>query len=133
MLGADTRRVLNKAAARSGRAAPSPPYPRRVDPAANLPDPDHIIVTVAHPFDNHAGLAVQRLLDELCTVLGFCLPPSDQARLRQSPPLSPDAFTDEVLRAEGMDPHLDAKLREQVNAVVVRRMPDIVNAFRRGH
>src|SRR5262249_33932342 len=32
---------------------------------------------------------VQSLLDELCTCLGFCLPPANQAQLRTSPPITP--------------------------------------------
>jgi hypothetical protein len=64
---------------------------------------------------------VQRLLDELCTCLGFCLPPDGQARLRTSPPGTPDAFTDAVLDAEGLDPEdPDRKLRQAVRDRVVR-------------
>ncbi len=50
---------------------------------------------------------VEALLAELCVVLGFCLPPDEQARLRESPPNDVDAFTDAVIRAEGLDPHAD--------------------------
>ena len=39
--------------------------------------------------------------------MGFCLPPDEQARLRESPPTDVDAFTDAVIRAEGLDPHAD--------------------------
>lgn len=47
---------------------------------------------------------VGHLLYELCTELGFCLPPEAQARLIEDPPDSVDAFTDAVIVAEGMDP-----------------------------
>ena len=50
---------------------------------------------------------VEALLYELCGVLGFCLPPDEQARLRESPPTDVDEFTDAVIRAEGLDPHAD--------------------------
>jgi hypothetical protein len=50
---------------------------------------------------------VEALLAELCIVLGFCLPPDEQARLRESPPTDVDAFTEAVIRAEGLDPHVD--------------------------
>ena len=50
---------------------------------------------------------VEALLYELCVVLGFCLAPDEQARLRESPPTYVDAFTDAVIRAEGLDPHAD--------------------------
>lgn len=53
---------------------------------------------------------VEALLYELCVVLGFCLPPDAQARLRESPPTDVDAFTDAVIRAEGLDPHADIPL-----------------------
>lgn len=53
---------------------------------------------------------VETLLYELCVELGFCLPPDEQARLRESPPTNVDAFTDAVIRAEGIDP-ADIQLR----------------------
>jgi hypothetical protein len=59
---------------------------------------------------------VDRLLSELCVDLGFCLPPEDQERLRDSPPSTIDAFTDAVFIAEGMDPLVPPQLRKQVRA-----------------
>jgi hypothetical protein len=66
--------------------------------------------------------AVQQLLDELCVGLGFCLPPDEQRRLRESPPLDVDSFTDAVFEAEGLDAGLDGRLRRQVRERVDRRM-----------
>jgi hypothetical protein len=43
--------------------------------------------------------------------MGFCLPPDEAARLRSSPPPDVDAFTDAVIRAEGLDPYADIPLR----------------------
>jgi hypothetical protein len=63
-------------------------------------------------------LLIQRLLDELCVKLGFCLSPSDQRRLRTAPPLDPDRFTDAVFQAEGMDPRLYGQPRRQVRRTV---------------
>ena len=48
--------------------------------------------------------AIQFLLDELCTTLGLCLPPDAHDALATHPPPDPEAFTDAVLRAEGLDP-----------------------------
>ena len=63
---------------------------------------------------------VQALLSELCVVLGFCLPPIEQARLQASPPTEVDAFTDAVIRAEGLDRYADIPLhlRRDVRARV---------------
>jgi hypothetical protein len=60
------------------------------------------------------------LLYELCTKLGFCLPPDDQARIVASPPPDIDSFTDEVMVIEGFDPALEKQLRRQVRALVAR-------------
>ncbi len=67
--------------------------------------------------------SVQRLLDDLCADLGFCLPPSERLRLREAPPTSVDAFTDAVFRAEGMDPRLHTAQRRQVRDRIERRLP----------
>lgn len=71
------------------------------------------------------AIAVQRLLDELCADLGFCLPTREQARLRQWPHLDPDALTDAIFVAEGMDPRLYQHLRRQVQARVESWLPTI--------
>jgi hypothetical protein len=63
---------------------------------------------------------VESLLYELCVDLGFCLPPDERIRLRDSPPRDVDAFTDAVFVAEGLDPRLDTWLRRQVRERVVR-------------
>jgi hypothetical protein len=68
---------------------------------------------------------VVRLLNELCIGLGFCLPPDDNERLRADPPEDPDAFTNAVFVAEGMDPILsDGDLWRSVRGRVL-------DAFRR--
>jgi hypothetical protein len=54
---------------------------------------------------------VDALLSELCVTMGFCLPPDEAARLRKSPPTDVDAFTDAVIRAEGLDPYADIPRR----------------------
>jgi hypothetical protein len=59
-------------------------------------------------------IEVQRILDELCVGLGFCLPPEEQRRLRESPPADADSFTDAVFQAEGLDPMLEKRLRRRV-------------------
>jgi hypothetical protein len=65
---------------------------------------------------------VQQLLDDLCVKLGFCLPPTEQRRLRESPPLDADSFTDAVVEAEKMDPRLHEQLRRQVRERIDQRM-----------
>jgi len=57
---------------------------------------------------------VDALLNELCSKLGFCLPPEEQARLRDAPPVEVDAFTDAVFVAEGMRPDGDLHLWREV-------------------
>lgn len=74
---------------------------------------------------SHAVLIA--LLDELCVQLGFCLAPDDRAELAANPPAGVDAFTDEVIRAEGMDPVLmDSSLRRRMRAVVEERASRIL-------
>ncbi len=53
---------------------------------------------------------VELLLEELCVVLGFCLPPAANAQLMADPPTGLDEFTDAVIRAEGLDPYSDIPL-----------------------
>jgi hypothetical protein len=69
--------------------------------------------------DTSIESTLQRVLDELCVVLGFCLGPDENARLRSNPPPGVDAFVDEVIRAEGMDPtYLDNDLRRRMREIV---------------
>ncbi|HYN94951.1 MAG TPA: hypothetical protein VES42_13970 [Pilimelia sp.] len=65
---------------------------------------------------------VQRLLNELCIKLGFCLPPEENRRLEQSPPGDVDSFTDAVIEAEGMGDMSHTDIRRQVREVVERHM-----------
>jgi len=60
------------------------------------------------------------LLSELCGKLGFCLPPKEIARLRESPPESVDEFTDAVFLAEGVDLEQSRELRRQVRDIVAK-------------
>ena len=80
---------------------------------------------------------VEALLYELCVVLGFCLPPDEQARLRESPPTDVDAFTDAVIRAEGLDSYanIPIHLRRDMRARVAehfRKAEDEQQFGRRG-
>ncbi len=65
---------------------------------------------------------IEALLYELCVVLGFCLSPDAQERLMSEPPADVDAFTDAVIRAEGLDPYADIPLhlRRDVRARVAK-------------
>src|SRR4051794_25293000 len=48
-------------------------------------------------------------LGELCTKLGYCLPPDAQEAILSNPPSDVGAFVDAVLIAEGRDPNLMTK------------------------
>ena len=62
---------------------------------------------------------LEALLDQLCVVFGFCLPPNAKAALRTSPPEGVHAFTDAVITAEGMDPvSVDTSLRRRMREMV---------------
>jgi hypothetical protein len=74
------------------------------------------------------AVAVQRLLDEVCDDLGFCLPPGAEARLRQAPPLDADGLTDAIFIAENMEPGVYPYLRQDVKAIIDRRLPSIVRS-----
>ena len=68
---------------------------------------------------------VERLLNDLCVHLGFCLPPDERARFKESPPADVRSFTDAVFFAEGLDP--DTSRRH-----IYRQVRDMVaDAFRR--
>ena len=78
--------------------------------------------------DDQVDIAVdlQGLLDELCVRLGFCLPPQEQERLRQTrPPLDVDEFTDAVFVAERMDPRLYKASRRRVRDCVEQHLAAI--------
>jgi hypothetical protein len=47
---------------------------------------------------------VEALLDELCRVYGYCLPPDRKMDLLAQPPRDLDAFVDALLEAEGLEP-----------------------------
>lgn len=62
------------------------------------------------------------LVDELCIELGFCLPPTERARL-QVRPMDVDSFVEAVLLAEGPDPELvDRGSRRQIRERVLKRL-----------
>jgi hypothetical protein len=72
---------------------------------------------------------IESLLYELCSVLGYCLPPNEHERLKSDPPGDVDAFTDAVIRAEGLDPNADIPLhlRRDVRARVAKHFSDADN------
>ena len=62
---------------------------------------------------------VHKLLDKLCVSLGFCLSPDHIERLVSDPPSEVLDFTDEVFRADGLDPRVaDRHLYRQVRDMV---------------
>ncbi|MET7421390.1 hypothetical protein [Dactylosporangium sp. NPDC005555] len=74
---------------------------------------------------------VQRLLNELCIKLGFCLPPDENRRLQESPPGDVDSFTDAVIEAEGLGDMGYTDIRRQVREVVDQHMSRWVENDRR--
>jgi hypothetical protein len=73
----------------------------------------------AEEADTSAEATLQRVLDELCVTLGFCLGPGENARLRSDPPEGVDAFVDSVIRSEGLDPiYVDGRLLDQMRDIV---------------
>ena len=61
----------------------------------------------------------QALLNDLCSRLGFCLPPDEARRLNEKPPPDVRSFTHAVFRAEGLDPTTASrKLYRQVRDMV---------------
>ena len=77
--------------------------------------------------------AERRLFTDLSVRLGFTLPVQVVDRLRESPPATVDAFTDEILRGEDLDPlTTDSGLRTQVRALVAEYMGEPEWDGRRG-
>jgi hypothetical protein len=72
-----------------------------------------------HPLrESRAELA----LTELCSKLGYCIPPDEREAILRDPPSDADAFVDAVLVAEGRP--LDAVLKQER-----RPMLDIVTKW----
>ena len=55
------------------------------------------------------------LLDDLCSLLGFCLGPEQRSALLAAAPSDAAAFVDAVVRAEGLEPQaIDQRLLRQM-------------------
>ena len=68
---------------------------------------------------------VERLLDDLCLRLGFCLPPGEQDRFKACAPSDVRSFADAIFIAEGLDP-------ETARRDLYRQVRDMIaDAFRR--
>ena len=67
---------------------------------------------------------VEYILQELCTVGGYCLPQKRRAWLQSKPPTDIDTFADAVMRAEGLDPDSHKRLREGVLAIIAKHWKD---------
>lgn len=62
---------------------------------------------------------IRKILNDVCVELGFCLSPTERARLEATPPRSVDSFTDAIFLSEGLDPRLaEGELRRQVRTHV---------------
>jgi hypothetical protein len=85
--------------------------------------PYHEAASRRHPAkkprrESRAELA----LSELCSKLGYCIPPDEQEAILANPPADEEAFVDAVLIAEGRD--LNVVLRQER-----RPMLDIVTKW----
>ena len=67
---------------------------------------------------------VEYLLSELCVQFGFCDAGRDLIRFEEVARLGPDAFTDQVLLAEGLDPKLEKRMWKEVRRYVSKRFAD---------
>ena len=61
--------------------------------------------------------AAEHLLYEL-NCMGYCLPAAGYRQILDNPPLTVDRFTDAVLRAEGLEPAAEKRLRREVKEKV---------------
>jgi hypothetical protein len=61
------------------------------------------------------------LLQDLCTQLGYSMATREPERFIELVPQGPDSFADAVLRAEGLDPTLEKRLRRDVRQFVAAR------------
>ena len=71
------------------------------------------------------------MFTDLSVRLGLMLPIEVVERLTESPPPTVDAFTDEILRGEGLDPATSA-LRADVRVLVAEYMGERTWNGRRG-
>jgi hypothetical protein len=58
--------------------------------------------------------ALDFVLYDICVELGFCLPPTDNARICATKFWNADGFTEEVFRVEGMNPNEHLNLKRQI-------------------
>jgi len=63
----------------------------------------------------------EKLLGELCVILGFCLPQEGYDALHDNPPTQLSEFVDAVFRYEGLNPETaDLRLKRQVRDMIVK-------------
>ena len=72
---------------------------------------------------------IEKILHDLCVVLGFCIPPKDQQRLIKDPPADADCFVNAVYEAEGFDPRQCGRwtLHRQVAEIVEKAFSNETN------
>jgi len=58
--------------------------------------------------------AIRVFLGDLCSDLGFCIPPEDQEKLSSAQHWKADDLACAVIRAEGMDPECEVKWRREI-------------------
>ena len=63
----------------------------------------------------------EKLLGDICVILGLCLPQEGYDALHDNPPAQLSEFVDAVFRYEGLDPETaDLRLKRQVRDMIAR-------------
>lgn len=57
---------------------------------------------------------IEKLLNDLCVDLGFCLPIEIQEQIKVKDFESPDEFARHILEAEGLDSDLEIQFRREI-------------------
>lgn len=57
---------------------------------------------------------IETLLDQLCVDLGFCLSGEDQLRIASIDSWSAEAFANELIASEGLNPEYEARWRKEI-------------------
>jgi len=93
-------------------------------------------VSRRHPGKGAKTSRAELALSELCSKLGYCLPPGEQQDILANPPPNEEAFIEAVLLAEGRDPEtlelLASKEERRQMLDVVARWAVFGGDFERG-
>ncbi len=57
---------------------------------------------------------LEKLINQLCTEWGFCIPPKKASEIIETKNIDPDQFACAILKAEGMNPELEIEWRRKI-------------------